>query len=136
MIMVLVALVSLTTVKATSQTIDQPPIYQRGYQSLVVEFLGYKDVLSFSFQDPDYKVLIRTVGFTVNTREEGIELMEEVIRIIDMPRTGPYGTIRHSYAGVDITRYSFAQNKVYLAHGLQINKRVAQKIINAIKASY
>jgi len=113
------------------QTIDKAPIYE-GTQNLSVRELGYGRVY-WGYQNPEYTAIVDIVSFSTDNAKQLILLMDECLRILEMDKTGKDNHIRHEVEGVKITRYGFAQKKVYLHEGLQLTMKNCLQIKTALE---
>lgn len=124
--------VCLLCLVSNGQTIDKSPIYN-GSQRLTVQELGRGGVL-FLYQNPKYTQIVDIVSFSVKSKEDAINLMNECLRILLMPKTGKDNHIRHQAVGVSMVRYGFSQKVVHLHEGLKLTERDCQKIIQALNS--
>ncbi|MFN5620128.1 MAG: hypothetical protein ACK478_02395, partial [Flavobacteriales bacterium] len=111
------------SINSAGQTISNRPIYNSLYQSLtVLEMSG--GGIYFGCQNPKYQYITDIESFVVANQSEAIELMKEVIKILELPRTARDQHIQHEYAGVSIIRLGIAQKRVYIEE-LSLNKAIA-----------
>ena len=125
----LITLLSALTISLSisAQTITKSPVFETSMQSLTISASDDGKTLFWLYQNPKYQAIIDIVSFNTS-KEEGVELMDECVRLLEMERTGKDNDIRHKFAGVSMTRYGFSQKIIRLHEGLQVNKRMALKI--------
>ena len=94
-----------------SQTISKPPIYSGDFS---IEEITTGKII-FTYQDPDYKHIVKKVSFIVENKKEALFLMDEAVRILYMDKTDTEQNILHTVKGISIQRYGFNQDAIYLS---------------------
>jgi hypothetical protein len=128
---ILFALIILSSFSTIAQTITPKPIYE-GRQSLTISKLE-SGAIYFGFQNPDYQTIIDRKSFTVSSKEKAIELMDRAVYILSMDKTDKDQDIEDKFNDVRITRYGFAQYKVYVGNDLMLTNNECNKIKQALK---
>ena len=124
------------SVATFSQTIDKKPIFKNPYASLeIVEMKGGSIV--FLYQNPEYTTIVNIVSFRVNSKESALALMDKIIYLLEMEKTGKDEHIRDKFETIDLVRYSFSQKRVDVSNGkdrgLSFNKTITLKIKTALE---
>jgi hypothetical protein len=125
-----------TIISVFSQTISKPPIF-RGSESLTVELLP-SETIWFGYQNPEYKSIIDIVSFTVPNLDNAIELMDKVLYILEMPKTGEDEHIYDNFLQTSLARYGFLQKVVLVSEkggtnrGKSFNKKEAEELKAAL----
>jgi hypothetical protein len=120
----------------SAQTISKPSIYE-GSERLTVDFIS-GGVVWFGYQNPEYKSIIDIVSFTVPNLNNAIALMDKVLYILEMPKTGEDEHIYDKFLQTSLVRYGFLQDVVLVSEkdgpnrGKSFNKKEAEEIKAAL----
>jgi hypothetical protein len=111
--LLLIVIQTITIISVFSQTIKKPPIFE-GSESLTVDFIGKGSVI-FMYQNPEYKSIIDIVSFTIPNLDNAIALMDKVLYILEMPKTGEDEHIYDKFLTAELARYGFRQDVIYVS---------------------